>query len=132
MLSKKQRTALLVGVHQEIERVADALAQEIAGEANLGELAYPPNGGLSAEEEMALKSVPKTADMVSALRKVIASASAECFFSFFCLLDGVRDPENDEVDWPGFQISSNKDEPEEDQFLHDGFFGSYWIWRYRR
>ena len=132
MLTKEQRTTLLVAIHREIERNADATARELAREGGEVELSYPPNSSFSEEEAAALQLLPKSKEMVSALRKVIASATAESFFSFFCVLDGVADPDEEQVDWPSFEISPIEEEEDGDDLLHDDFFGTYWIWRYRR
>jgi len=56
-------------------------------------LAYPPDNALSAQEELALRSMKLSAVQRSALQKLIADGCATAFFHFFNLIDATGDPE---------------------------------------
>jgi len=72
-LTRDQRLALFLAMHQSIERAASTTAAALAGPEPV-ELFYPPNHGLTSAEETALHSLPASPELESALRKVIASA----------------------------------------------------------
>ncbi len=110
MLSKKDRVALFIEIHKEIEKSSTEAAEALVGDGSLG---LDPM-------------------YVTVFRKVIADAIATTFFNFFTLLDGVVDPEDYDGNWPPFQISPCKEGQQEDDFLHDDFYETYWLWRKRR
>ena len=56
-MNEKQRAALLIELHREIEAAADSLASTVAAKRSPSEPTYPPNGGLTGPEEAALASL---------------------------------------------------------------------------
>jgi hypothetical protein len=123
MLEDITRHALFHEIHRSIEESATAtVANLMAGRT---ELKYPPNCGFTAAEFAALKSIPRTRAMESALRKILADAAAHPMFHLFCLADGVVDP-------PPMTRIQKEDRSAVELPLHDGFFESYWAWRRRR
>ena len=94
---------------------------------------YPPmdsNGAqLSPAETDALVHLALSPEARSALEKLFADAAAAAFFRFFCLLDGVGDPEVQRVDnWHGAILTSPPGD-EDRPMLHDELFDSYWRYR---
>jgi hypothetical protein len=132
VLNDKQREALFLAVHREIEAAATKAARVIAGRSPGGDLAYPPNGGLTAAEGGALASVSLVPEAEAAVRKVVADAAAAPLFSLLSLLDGVTDPEGFEGPWGAFHVAPATDTEYESLMLHDVFFDTYWLWRDRR
>jgi hypothetical protein len=130
VLSPAQLDALFLEVHRGIEDSARHVTNSLAPAGRLPQLAYPPNPGLSAEEQAALAGLASTPEAASGLRKVIADAIASSFFTFLNLLDGTADPMHLKDDhWPGFELVESE---ASEQMLHDHFFESYWLWRARR
>lgn len=132
MLTDKQREALFVEVHREIEAAAARAADVIAGLKPATDLAYPPNGGLSPEESASLSGAISRPEAVAALRKIIADAAAAPLFTLLSLLDGVSDPQSFDGPWVPFHIALATDEEYEHHMLHDVLFDTYWLWRDRR
>lgn len=123
MFDEINRHAMFHEMHRAIEESATDVAQKLThGQA---ETCYPPNGGFSTEELAALKSIPRSGAMESALRKVIADAAAYPVFHLFCLIDGV-------CDTPQIEDIQECDQTAVDILLHDGLYDSYWAWRRRR
>ncbi|MEO2091977.1 MAG: hypothetical protein ABGY75_21190 [Gemmataceae bacterium] len=123
MLEDIDRHALFDELHRSVERSASAAVEQLlAGAPNL---AYPPNYGLTPDEQAALASIQKSPAMGSALRKLIASAAATPIFDLLCLVDGVADAEMP-------QDVRESDATAVELMLHDGFYESYWAWRRRR
>jgi hypothetical protein len=86
-------------------------------------LIYPPKDVLTEEEERQLSLFRLSEVQRSALQKLIADSCASAFFGFFCLLDGVGDPEISAVDhWCGAKLVEGMGDSE----LHDEFVASYW------
>ncbi|MDO1451569.1 hypothetical protein Q0590_35180 [Rhodocytophaga aerolata] len=132
-LSEKNLKTLLISVHRGIEESANKTANNIFN-ARLGKLIdYPPNGGLTDEEKEALKELKGNEDLKTALRKVIASSTANAFFDFFNLIDGTTDPEPGTGKWTEVLIVDKPKDFDEDQaFLHDEFYATYWDWKKKR
>jgi len=123
LFEKIDRHALFHELHRTIEESASVTAEQlIRGSCDL---TYPPNCGLSADETVALQSLPGTPALDSALRKVIADAAAYPMFHLLSLVDGVADP-------PSIGDLGGDDQTAKDLLLHDGFYESYWAWRRRR
>jgi hypothetical protein len=132
VLTDGQRNALFIDVHRAIERAADETAAVLTGQAAAAEPAYPPNGGFTAEEKAALAALPVRPELASAIRKLVAGASAGPLFTLLSLIDGVADPSTIEGPWPSFHLAQTTDQEFEHLMLHDVFFDSYWLWRDRR
>ena len=114
---------------------ASGLEQSNAGvRASLA--AYPPvdssGAQLSSAETAAIVAMSLSPDARSGLEKLVADAVAAAFFRFFCLLDGVADPDVREVsDWFGAVLAAPT-EDEDRPMLHDELFDSYWRYREAR
>jgi hypothetical protein len=94
---------------------------------------YPPMDStgdqLSSAETAAIVGMSVSSEARSGLEKLVADAAAAAFFRFFCLLDGVADPEVREVDdWFGAVLAAPPDD-EDRPMLHDELFDSYWRYR---
>jgi hypothetical protein len=112
------RHALFHEVHCAIEESATKAARQLMeGDP---ELYYPPNHGFSADELAALRAIPRTPSIESALRKMLAATAAYPVFHLFCLVDGVTDPAEIDI----------QDDDRAD--VDDDFYASYWAWRRRR
>ena len=127
-MTSEEMKRLMLGLHHSIERKSDALAAKIASQ-NPPAPTYPPNGGLTTEEQAALKSLKPGAELHSGLRKLIAGATAAVVFELFNFIDGTGDPWG-ETAWGSFHIDKmTKEEARRQIFLHDTFYETYWDWR---
>ena len=129
-LSEKNRIAMLTDVHKSIERAADQMTDGIY-QGKLDQLVnYPPNGGLTDEEQSSLQLLRNNEVFRNALRKVFASNAASVLFELFNIIDGTADPDPDLGEWSGvmmIDIPENYDEHYE--FLHDAFYETYQNWK---
>jgi hypothetical protein len=123
LLDDIDRNTLFHEMHRTIEEAATTAARELMTGA--AEVAYPPNGGLLPDEIAALASIPRTPELESAPRKMLADAAAYPLFHLLCLADGVADP-------PELGPDFTADEAPAGLPLHDGLYESYWAWRRRR
>jgi hypothetical protein len=94
---------------------------------------YPPmdstGAQLSSAETAAIAAMSLSPEERSGLEKLVADAAAAAFFRFFCLLDGVADPEVHHVDnWSGAVLAAAPGD-EDRPMLHDELFESYWRYR---
>ena len=132
-IDEARRTVLLTEIHRVLEKSATTLAEKLAGSAALSEITYPPNGGLRDDEIAALAEIPKSPQLVSALRKMVADAVAETFFHFFNLVDATGDPLNWSSHWGPIRFCEPLlNDNDEAAMLHDKFFETYWDWRKQR
>jgi hypothetical protein len=91
--------------------------------------AQSPGGELSQAEHEALASMSLTPEARSGMEKLISDAAATALFHFFCLVDGVGDPEFVEVhNWFGAAIG-RKGPRKHYPMLHDEFGELYWRYR---
>lgn len=89
-------------------------------------LSYPPKDVLSADEMDALESLKLSPAALKAVECIVAEACSTTLFNFFCLTDGVADPEVMKVgQWLGAEFSSPSDDRAE---LHDEFCEKYWVY----
>jgi hypothetical protein len=132
-LSEENKTTLLINVHKSIEESVNTTANDIyEGRVN-SLLTYPPNRGLTVEEIDVLNTLKGNAALKSALRKVLASTTADVFFSFLNIVDGTADPDPGTGDWSEVMLIDKPENFEEDvMFLHDEFYSSYSDWNKRR
>lgn len=128
-LSEENRKTLLLSIHQAIEEAANTSAEQIENGQLDQMIHYPPNGGLSEEEQQELRQLQGNDVLKSAIRKVIASSSANAFFVFLNYLDGTGDPDIASGEWSGVMLVDQSSDYEEDAMLHDEFYASYWDWR---
>jgi len=123
-ISDDHRQLVLVELHRAIQASAAEAVTKL-GTKDVAETTYPPNGGLNASEVAALRGLSLDGPARDGLTKVIADAIASAAFRFFCVMDGVGDPEGvQEERWLGVQLA----EPDEEDhpMLHDAFFDTYW------
>ncbi|MCJ7983159.1 hypothetical protein MUB16_01995 [Priestia sp. OVL9] len=85
---------------------------------------------LTKNEISALDAQKFTDESISAIEKIVRDNIMGAFHSAFCLLDGVSDPvsENDEDIWVGLKLEEKQEEEEDEEFLHDELYSSYWDW----
>jgi hypothetical protein len=132
-LSTENKTTLLIHLHKSIEESANANANHII-HGRLNQLInYPPNGGLTENEIKALEELKGNEELKSALRKVLASTTADVFFDIFNLIDGTADPEPGTGKWTEVMLVDKPEDLDEGvEFLHDDFYGTYWNWKEKR
>jgi hypothetical protein len=132
-LSENNLKTLLISVHKAIEESANTTANDIFQGRLTKLIDYPPNGGLTDKEKQALKELKGNEDLKTVLRKVIASSAANAFFEFFNLIDGTTDPAPGIGKWSEVLIVDKPEDFDEDQaFLQDEFYATYWDWRKKR
>jgi len=130
-LSESNRNIFLVELHKAIEDVAEAGSKNILQQDFDSLAVYPPNGGFTDEEKVALRSVASVPNVESALRKVLANAGASVIFDMLNWIDGTGDPESE--DWTGVKlVDADTDEDPPYAMLHDDFYDKYWDWRKTR
>ncbi|KNH24017.1 hypothetical protein ACS78_07005 [Priestia megaterium] len=101
------------------------------------QLKQPPNElpweefNLTKDEINSLETQKFTDESISAIEKIVRDSIMGAFHSAFCLLDGVSDPvlENDDDMWFGLKLVEKQEEEDEEDFLHDELYSSYWDWR---
>ncbi|MFT2010213.1 hypothetical protein ACMA1I_16175 [Pontibacter sp. 13R65] len=127
-LSEDNKKALLLSVHKAIEEFAGDTTDNLFHNRTNMLISYPPNGGLTESEKEALGQLKESEVLKSALRKVIASTTADVFFDFFNIVDGTTEP--DTGIWSEVLIIDKPNDFEEyREFLHDSFFETYWDWK---
>jgi hypothetical protein len=78
-LSSENKATLLIHLHKSIEESANTNTNHIA-QGRISQLTnYPPNGGLNEKEIRALEQLKGNEELKSALRKVLASTTADIF-----------------------------------------------------
>jgi len=85
---------------------------------------------LTESEINALDAQKFTNKSISAIEKIVRDNIMGAFHSAFCLLDGVSDPvlEKDEGIWAGLKLEEKQEDEEDEGFLHDELYSSYWNW----
>jgi len=85
---------------------------------------------LTEDEISALNAQNFTDESISAIEKIVRDNIMGAFHSAFCLIDGVSDPvsENEEDIWVGLKLEEKQDDDEDEEFLHDELYSSYWDW----
>jgi hypothetical protein len=143
-MSNELRATLLREVHRLIDDAADGTVQKIAkiahgdADARTASLAYPPTDGksdavgLTDAEVTALSQLARSEAAMSGLRKLLRETASASLFHFFCLLDGVGDPEGWEGDvWLGADLVAPREDMHR-EMLHDEFYDRYWEYIQRR
>lgn len=131
-LSEENRMSLLVSIHQLIEEQANFTVNDIENKRINQLINYPPNGGLTESEKNELSKLILNTDLKSALRKVLASNTADVFFSFLNIIDGTIDPTVEYGEWGEVMLVDFNEENEIESMLHDDFYESYWDWKEKR
>src|SRR6266540_6397140 len=80
-LSESNRNIFLVELNKAIEDAAEDDSKNILQQDFDSLAVYPPNGGFTDEEKVALRSIASVPNAESALRKVLANASASVIFN---------------------------------------------------
>ncbi|MFP7155546.1 hypothetical protein SFC34_06845 [Priestia aryabhattai] len=95
---------------------------------------------LTDEESLGLSKENLSPASIKAIEKIVKDNMMGLFFDFMCLVDGVSDPNDIEIDnggvWLGLQIKpkhllSEQELEDEDNelMLHDEVYNSYWDWK---
>jgi len=112
-------------------------------------LANPPKEAvweelnLTDEEASSLRKENLSPASLTAIEKIVKDNMMGLFFDFLCLVDGVSDPDDIEIEndgvWLGLQIKPkhllSEEELEEEEnedselMLHDEVYDSYWDWK---
>ena len=129
-LSDENLKTLLLCIHQVIEQQAERTANQLS-EADLTDLViYPPQGGLTKEEEQALMQFKSDNNLRTALRKILADNSASVVFELLKLIDGNAAPDDELGPWTGVKlVDLEEDSLEEKELLYDNFFETYRKWK---
>jgi len=123
-MSKPILKALLYEMHIAIDESSTHTVDNIKS----FDLTYPPGAELTDEESKALASLELSEHAKSGLKKLIKDACAYPPFHLFSLLDGVADPESEELDdWYGLSFTEKNED--DDEMLHDEFYESFWDYK---
>ena len=123
---------MFVNLHKLIEEYANHMANHIQ-HGRSGELInYPPNGGLTDLEKNEISKIGGNEVLKGALRKILASNTADVLFSFFNYLDGTADPDFRSEKWTEVMLVDYSEENEIVDMLHDEFYSTYWEWKKKR
>ena len=96
MIDPKMIKALFYETHKAIKESSADVVNNLAEV----EVAYPPGSELTVSEIAALKTLELSPDAKSGLQKLISDACSYPSFHLFSLMDGVADPESDDLgDW---------------------------------
>lgn len=128
-LSEENKRILLVNLHNLIAEYANTTANHIQNKRTDQLINYPSNGGLTDEEKGEIEKLNGNEILKSALRKVLASNSADVIFSLLNIIDGTADPDFDSAIWGEVMLVDLSAENEVTGMLHDEFFSTYWEWR---
>lgn len=131
-LSENNKKSLLVSVHQLIEESANHTVNDLENKRINQIIDYPSNGGFTDSEKSELEKLEVNSNLKSALRKVLASNTADVFFSFLNIVDGTADPTIEYGDWQDVMLVDFDEENEMDSMLHDDFYETYWDWKEKR
>lgn len=126
-LSKNNMKRLMIEMNRAIDEITESVSKSIVSGNYRTD--YPPNGGLTKDEEEVLLKIKVIPNVESTLRKIIADSAAYPLFELFCLIDQVTDLDNSD-DWSGVALVDYNDSFEEsdDMDLHDAFYDNYWEW----
>ncbi|MEP0264289.1 hypothetical protein [Dokdonia sp.] len=124
--------SLLISIHQLIEENASHTANDLENKRIQRLINYPPNGGLTESEKTELSKLTINPTLKSALRKILASNTADCFFSLLNIIDGTADPTVEYGEWSEVMLVDHEEEHDMESMLHDDFYGTYWDWKEER
>lgn len=128
-LSDYNKKTLLVQLHKDIDEISTKIAKNLS-KGKCDDIIYPPapNAQLSEEEKAAVKKIKNIPGIESALKKIIRDSHSYPLFNLFNFIDGTGDPAGDK--WTGVSLLDlNIDDDEGKEFLHDGFFETYWDYK---
>jgi hypothetical protein len=114
MIEPKKIKALFYEIHKAIAEYSINVVYTYDGV----DISYPSGVQLTSDEILALKSLVLSPDAKSGLKKLISDACSYPVFHLFSLMDGVADPDSNEIeDWYGLDFSEK--EVGSDTTLHD-------------
>jgi hypothetical protein len=133
MTREEIQKVLLAEIHKSIEEVATFTIEMLGNSSQDIDLTYPPNNTLTPEEKIAIQGLVLPDAARSALKKIILDTASVPIFRLFSLMDGVTDPETDEIEvWLGLTFcpkSVDEETEDNDLMLHDKLFESYWEYK---
>ncbi len=129
-LSDHNIKTLMLTLHQKIEEYAESVSDNLNKGMTEDLFVYPPNCGLTEEENESLKKIKDDPILKRALRKILADNSAGVLFDLMNLIDGTTEPDKNLGNWTEISFVDKKNEMEENsEMLHDTFFSTYWDWK---
>jgi hypothetical protein len=129
-LSENHLKTLMLSLHQKIDETAEYHSNNIDTGKTEDSIVYPPGATLDPNEIAELEKIKNNQVLKSALKKIIADGSANVLFDLFNFIDGTTDPNEEIGEWEGIHlVDYSEDFEENDEMLHDNFFGSYWDWK---
>ena len=131
-LSEENRKILLINLHDLIVEHANATANDIQHKRTSKIISYPSNGGLTEAEKKEVEKLNGNEILKSALRKILASNSADVIFSFLNIIDGTADPDIASANWGEVMLVDFSEDDETTEMLHDEFFSTYWDWKEKK
>jgi len=95
---------------------------------------------LTDEEASSLRNENLSPASLTAIEKIVKDNMMGLFFDYMCLVDGVSDPNDIEIEnngvWLGLQVKpkhllseQDLEDEEMDLMLHDEVYDSYWDWK---
>ncbi|MCC8358910.1 hypothetical protein [Salinimicrobium sediminilitoris] len=130
MLSEHNRNTLMLFLQQKIEEKAENIVDQLEKGEMTDSLTYPPNGGLTEEENLSLQNLKNDPTFKSALRKILADNSAGVLFELLNIIDGTTDPDEELGEWTEISLVDKTDEIAENaEMLHDELYSKYWDWK---
>lgn len=127
-LSEDNKEIFLINLTESLVEHASATANLIQRGETDRMIVYPPNGGFTSEEVDELRKLNVNEPLKEALRKILASNTAEVIFSLLNMIDGTSDPHLASGNWTEVMLVDFEEETDT-EMLHDDFFSSYWDWR---
>ena len=118
----------MIQLNVDIDRVATGIARNTA-RGMKPKLLYPPSpdNELTEQEAEAMRALGNIPHLESALKKILADATARVAFGFLNYLDGTGDPSSKSGKWSGVALIDHPHtgDPYE-MMLHDAFYDAYW------
>ena len=115
---------LLKEIHEIINEITDEKVKSF-GEKVIPDLHYPPGAFFETEEKELLEKLLAIPNIGYGLKKILNDVQARIVFHLFAIIDGVGDPVDD--DWSEV-ILVDRMKADQELFLHDEFYSTYWDW----
>jgi hypothetical protein len=124
------RQTLLLEMHRITDETAEQAVEGLGKDFDAGSIVYPPEPVLDDAEVSAIRALSLSPEARTALKAMFADACSSAFFQLLCLVDGVADPEVQEVEeWYGARllpVDPDDDSADGDMMWHDELLESYW------
>ncbi|MFH2009256.1 MAG: hypothetical protein ABI333_21885 [bacterium] len=124
------RKTLLLEMHRIVDEAAEQTVEGLGSDFDASSIVYPPKPVLDDAEVSAIRALPLSRETRTALRAIVANACSSAFFQLLCLVDGVGDPEVQEIEeWYGARlmpVEPDDDSEDAEMMWHDELFESYW------